>query len=260
MAVNQLIILLTIALTIYIISLIIKNASIADIFWGIYFVVLTDVAIFSMTSLNPYKLLLGLLVNIWGLRLAIHIFLRFIKSKKEDRRYAEFRLKWGKNFNIRSLFQNFLLQSLLAYLIVLPLLITINSNFNSEFSVSLIWVGFILWLVGFVIESVADFQLNDFLSNNKDKSKIMDSGLWKYSRHPNYFGEILLWWAAWLICLGIGVGLWTIFGPIIITVLILFVSGVPLAEKRLKNNEKYREYIRVTSKLILLPRKKDQRI
>ncbi len=252
---DYLAIILAVSIIGYIISLFIKNASIADVFWGLYFVLITDYLLFSARSLNTAKLTLAFVINVWGFRLSFHILGRLIKSKKEDRRYADFRVKWGDKFNYRSLLQNFLFQGLLAFLIALPIIIVLKRPSNILINWA-VYGGFFVWLVGFMVESLADYQMTIFLKNKRGNNEILDSGLWRYSRHPNYFGELLSWWSIWLICFGLNVPVLSLLSPLLLSVLILFVSGVPLAEKRLRSNPKYEKYILTTSVIIPWPPKK----
>lgn len=207
----------------YLISLYKKRNDIADIAWGLGFILLSFCALFFNPSL---KLLISfILVSVWGLRLAIHIYQRN-KNKKEDQRYQKFK----KN----PYFEVFITQGFFMWLISWPI---INS------SGPLIWLnllGVIVWLIGFYFESRADQELKVFLKNKKNKGKILQSGLWSISRHPNYFGEVTLWWGIWL--LNMSANWWTIIGPLTITFLILKVSGVPLLEKRYAGNKDFEEY------------------
>ncbi len=252
--VNYLAIILTASILGYIISLLIKNSSVADVFWGLYFVLITDYLLFSSQSLNATKLTLAFMINVWGFRLSFYVLGKMIKTKKEDSRYADFRLKWGNKFNYRSLLQNFLLQAVLAFIIALPIIFVFQSQSNVLINWA-VYIGFLIWLVGFIIETLADYQKSNFHKQKRGKDEFLSSGLWRYSRHPNYFGEIVSWWAIWLICFGLNVPVFTMLSPLLLSVLILFVSGIPLSEKRLKLNTKYQKYITVTSPIILWPPK-----
>jgi steroid 5-alpha reductase family enzyme len=136
----------------------------------------------------------------------------------------------------------------------LPILI-INKNGNGGLNL-LTAIGFAVWLVGFYFESIGDKQLNQFIKNPNNKGKLMNSGLWRYSRHPNYFGEVTQWWGIWLISINAINGIFGIIGPITITILILFVSGVPLLENKYKGRKDFEEYKMKTSAFIPLPPKK----
>ncbi len=180
----------------FLISVIIKRNDIADIAWGLGFVFLAWLGGFFQ-GLNSKSIIVNLLITVWGLRLSLHIFLRNYK-KDEDYRYKKWREEW-KNFYLRSFFQIYLLQGVLLYLIVLPVLFINYSNF-SGFKL-LDFIGVFIWLFGFCFEAVADYQLKKFISERSNKGKIMNKGLWRYSRHPNYFGEVTLWWGIFAIAL-----------------------------------------------------------
>ncbi len=252
---NYLLIILGISVIGYLISLVIKNSSIADVFWGLYFVAITDYLLFSINQTTTAKLTLAFLINVWGFRLSFHIFGRLLKSKKEDRRYVEFREKWGNSFYLKSLIFNFFFQGLLAFLIAIPVIMVLRGQ-NIVLINWAVDAGIFIWLIGFLTESVADYQMSSFIKKKTGKDEILNSGLWRYSRHPNYFGELVQWWSIWLICFGLNVEVLTVFSPLLLSVLILFVSGIPLAEKRLKGNSKYNQYVKITSVIIPWPPKK----
>ena len=221
----------------FVASLLKKRNDIADIAWGLGFILVT----FFNFIFNPsLKLLISLLlVSIWGLRLAIHIYNRN-KNKKEDYRY--------KKFRSNPYFKVFIIQGFFMWLISLPLI----GSFGNLKWFNLI--GILVWLTGFYFESTADKQLKVFLNNPKNKGKIMQSGLWAYSRHPNYFGEVTMWWGIWL--LNLSQIWWTIFGPLTITYLILKVSGVPLLEEKYKDNKDFQDYKKRVSVFFPLKPKK----
>lgn len=229
-------------------SLMLRRNDVADIAWGIGFVLVAWSTYFISGSQNILAVIINILVTIWGLRLAVHILLRNIK-KKEDYRYEGWRKEWGKWFIPRSYLQVFLLQGVLLYLIALPV-IYINSIEVSNIT----WLsvlGILVWLVGFFFEVVGDWQLSKFIKNPENKGKLMKYGLWKYTRHPNYFGEVTLWWGIFLISLVSLNSVFNIVGPLTITILILFVSGVSLLEKKYEGRKDFEEYKRETS--IFLP-------
>jgi steroid 5-alpha reductase family enzyme len=236
----------------FVVSLIKKRNDVADVAWGIGFVLLTWVSYFLSGDFGMRGLLVGLLVSVWGLRLAWHIHRRN-KGKAEDYRYLAWRQEWGKWFYLRSYMQVYLLQGLFLFLIVLPVLL-INKNAEVPFAL-LDFVGLSVWLVGFYFEAVGDAQLRRFVQDPANKGKLMQSGLWAYTRHPNYFGEVTQWWGIWLLALSVPSGLIGIVGPITITFLILKVSGIPMLEKKMAENPEFAEYKRKTSVFIPLPRK-----
>lgn len=236
----------------FVVSLIRKRNDVADVAWGLGFVLMTGASFFLSGDSGIRGMLVGVLVSIWGLRLAWHIHRRN-KGKVEDYRYLAWRKEWGKWFYIRSYFQVYLLQGLFLFLIVSPVLL-INKNAGPSL-VLLDFLGVAVWLVGFYFEALGDAQLARFIKNPENKGKLMQSGLWAYTRHPNYFGEVVQWWGLWLIALSVP-GAWLgIVGPMTITFLILKVSGVPMLEKKLEGNPEFAEYKRKTSIFIPLPRK-----
>ena len=237
----------------FFVSLLLKRNDVADIAWGIGFVVASLVPLFSYGVHVDRGLLVTVLVVIWGSRLSIHIFRRNI-HKSEDARYGAWRITWGKWFVIRSYFQVFILQGFLLILIVSPVII-INTYRGG--SISLFdGVGVLIWCIGFFFESKGDAELRAFLMNPNNTGKILDTGLWKYTRHPNYFGEVAQWWGLWIVALAVPYGYLGIIGPLTITFLILKVSGVPMLEKRMSENQLFDEYRRRTSVFFPLPRKK----
>ncbi|MEI8223767.1 MAG: DUF1295 domain-containing protein [bacterium] len=236
----------------YGVSLIRARNDVADIGWGTYFIGISLVTFLMHVPRFDVRLIPLGLVAIWGMRLSWHIFKRHQKSP-EDRRYVAWRNQWGNGwyFYVRSFVQVFLLQALLAVIIVSPVIILMQSPVYGSFG----WMiaGVIIWLIGFISESVADRQLKAFISIPENKGHIMQSGLWKYSRHPNYFGEVTQWWGLWVIALGVPYGVLGIIGPLIITGLIVFVSGIPLAESSMVANPEFIEYKKRTSALIPIP-------
>ena len=236
----------------FIVSIIKKRNDIADVAWGIGFILLAWGSYIIINDFNLRGLLVGILVSIWGLRLAWHIYTRN-KGKTEDYRYLTWRKEWGNWFYLRSYFQVYILQGIFLFLIILPVLI-INKNSGQAISILDI-VGVLIWLVGFFFEAVGDAQLSQFIKNPENKGKIMQSGLWQYTRHPNYFGEVTGWWGIWLIALGVPNGWLGIIGPLTITILILKVSGIPLLEKKMEENPEFAEYKKRTSMFIPLPPK-----
>lgn len=229
---------------IFVIALVKKDNGIIDMFWGIAFIITALGSLFISKNISFQLVIIILLVSLWGLRLSYHIFKRNYK-KEEDFRYANFRKEWKKLFNIRVYFQIFILQALLSFIISLPIISLVNSDSKLTF---LNIFGIIIWIVGFTFEVVGDRQLKFFIKNRKDKNSIIKTSLWKYTRHPNYFGEVLLWWGIFVIAYNSN--LLIIISPITITFLLLFVSGVPMLEKKYERNEKYLQYKKETNKFI----------
>jgi steroid 5-alpha reductase family enzyme len=226
-----------------------KN-DVADIAWGGGFIVAAVTAIALQNALTPRAVLIFLLVLVWGVRLIAHIGARNI-GKPEDPRYRQWRQDWGTHTAIRSFFQIFLFQGLLLLIISIPATYCIMSESRPLSLLDL--VGFAAWLTGFLFETVGDRQLATFKKDPANKGRIMTSGLWKCTRHPNYFGEVLLWWGIYIIALSVPGGWMTIIGPLTITVLILWVSGIPLLENKYKGNAEFEEYKRTTSAFFPLP-------
>lgn len=237
----------------FIVSLIKKRNDVADVAWGLGFVVLAWSSLLISSNFQIRSLLVVLLVSIWGLRLFWHIGRRNQK-KSEDARYAKWRRDWGKWFLMRSYFQIYILQGTLLFIIALPILL-VNKNSNSTLN-PLDFLGLIIWAIGFFFEVVGDTQLRNFIKNPANKGKIMTKGLWSCTRHPNYFGEVLLWWGIWLIAFSVPGGWLAIIGPITITFLILEVSGAPMLEKQLEKKPGFSEYKKRVSIFFPLPPKK----
>lgn len=226
----------------YIVGVIIKNASIIDIGWGFGFVVIALVSFAQNTTWTSG--IVTLLVSIWGLRLTRHIFKRNV-GKPEDFRYANFRRDWAKTYYIRSYFQLFMFQAVMMFLISMSYVLA--NEIGKINSLPLFILGGAIWLFGFLFEAIGDYQLKKFVGNKENKGKLIDIGLWRYTRHPNYFGEATLWWGIFLMSIAIGAPWYTIISPITITILVRFVSGVPFLEERLKKRAGYEEYVNKTN-------------
>jgi steroid 5-alpha reductase family enzyme len=230
----------------WLLSLALKNSSIVDIFWGTGFVIVAWTAFFlTSDGYEARKWLLVILVTIWGLRLSLHI-LRRNWGKPEDFRYQAWRAQAGAAWWWRSLFKVFLLQGALLWIISTPLLAAQYSP-EPDHLTQLDFLAIPVWLTGFFFEAVGDWHLARFKANPDNKGKVLSTGVWRYTRHPNYFGDATQWWAYYLIALSAGAW-WTIFSPILMTLLLMRVSGVTLLEKTLKEEKPgYKEYIETTS-------------
>lgn len=231
---------------IFILAQIMKNNSIVDSFWGPGFFIVALSTFFQSKTKGLKSILILLLVTIWAFRLFTHITIRNWK-KPEDYRYQNMRKKWGNSFiKLKSYINVFILQGFLLYIIALPIISVSNSQ-TQKLNLFNIF-GLLIWIIGFYFEVVGDKQLKDFKSKPENKGKIMQEGLWKYTRHPNYFGESTMWWG--IFCIAIvnirQIGL--IISPILITILLLFVSGVPLLENKYKDREDFIEYSKKTNK------------
>jgi len=246
---NAALVILGLMIALWLISLLLKDSSIVDIFWGTGFVI-TAWFYFFLTpdGFAARKLLIVILTTIWGLRLSIHILLRNW-GHGEDYRYQQWRQEAGSNWWWRSFFKVFLLQGALMWIISAPLLAA-QSNPNPARLIWLDYLGAILWGIGFFFEAVGDWQLARFRANPDNKGKLLNTGLWYYTRHPNYFGDAAQWWGFYLIATAAG-GYWTIFSPIIMTLLLRRVSGVTMLEKSLKESKPgYKEYVETTNPFI----------
>ncbi|MEM6997649.1 MAG: DUF1295 domain-containing protein [Patescibacteria group bacterium] len=238
----------------YFISLKIRDASIIDIAWGLGFVLIALSLYLTVDPPSATQTLLMIFVSIWGARLTIHIGRRKI-GKPEDWRYAQWRKDWGKNFWWMSYFRIFLLQAALMTMVASPIIISAQST---DASIGLLgYIGAMLWVFGFLFETTADWQLDSFLKQRKlghTKQKIMTSGLWKYTRHPNYFGEVTLWWGLGLMSVSLPHGWLGVIGPLVISFIILGIS-MPMLERKYSGDKDFQSYAKRTSIFIpLLPR------
>jgi steroid 5-alpha reductase family enzyme len=228
-----------------------KKISVVDVAWGGGFVLIA----WLVATNNPSarSLLIAVLITIWGIRIVNHLGRRVFKSKGDDERYVELSKKWGHNKWMRAYFSIFMLQGLLALAICLPVLIATNEQ-NENLGILSV-LGSAIWAFGFLIEAHADKQLRQFVGDPANKGKVMDQGLWKLSRHPNYFGELTQWWGIAIIALQVQYGWVGLFGPLVLSILIIFVSGIPPIERKKKSDPAYADYMRRTSPLILWPPK-----
>jgi steroid 5-alpha reductase family enzyme len=212
------------------IGTVLRNNGIVDVAWGLGFVCIAWFTGIASGTWGAPQIVVTFLVTVWGLRLAYHIGKRNI-GKAEDFRYAQWRKDWGRWAIVRSFFQVYMLQGLFMLIIAVPIIL-INTVAISSGVMLASWIGLGVWVVGFFFEAVGDAQLRRFLHSPEHKGTLMTSGLWKYTRHPNYFGEAVMWWGIWLFALGIPFGWYAIVSPITITLLVRFVSGVPMLEKK----------------------------
>jgi len=230
----------------WILSVFLKNVSIVDSFWGIAFILASISYYLNTEGHSDRKELVVALVIIWGLRLSIYIGWRSW-NKPEDYRYQEFRKKYGaKRYWWFSYFQVFLLQGLLSWLISIPIL-TAMYYMPTVKLYYVDYIAVILWLIGFIFEAGGDYQLARFKNKVENKGKVLQTGLWKYTRHPNYFGDATIWWAFGLFSIAVKSYI-PLLGPLLMSWLIVKISGVSLLEKELKNTKpKYQEYVEKTS-------------
>ncbi len=237
----------------FVLAIIVKRNDVVDIAWGLGYLVLAAYYITNY-EISGRAILITVLISIWGIRLAIFVFQRN-RGKKEDFRYLNWRNTW-KLFYLRSYFQIYLLQATMLLLIISPFTILMSQGSQPDLNY-LDLIGATVWLIGFLFEAVGDYQLSAFKKKPENKGKIIESGLWKYTRHPNYFGEVSLWWGIFIITASSPGFLYGILGPLTITVLILFVSGVPMLEEKYKGNPEFEAYKKKTSKFFPLPSRKN---
>ncbi len=223
----------------YITALVRKRNDIADVAWGLGFVTIAWANFIRSDMHDDFRTWLTLaLVTVWGIRLALHIGSRHFSHDEEDGRYVDMRKKW-KYEKIQSFTNVFLSQGFFMLLVATPIML-----FFFETPTELAWfncIGLALWVFAFTFEAVGDYQLKQFIKT-KEKGEIMKQGLWKYTRHPNYFGEIMSWWGFFIFTLFTPYWYVGIIGPLTITYLILGVSGIPMLEKRYKGNKDYEQY------------------
>lgn len=225
-------------------SVYLKNVSIVDSLWSVMFILAACVyAAAAARPLDSRAALVLALVAIWGLRLSIYITWRNW-GHGEDPRYQAIRARNQPHFALKSLYLVFLLQALLAWIISLPLL---GSLLSERALGALDAAGAMLWLLGLAFEAGGDWQLARFKADPSNKGRVMDRGFWRYTRHPNYFGDFCVWWGLYLIALSAGAW-WSIVGPLIMSLLLMRVSGVTLLEKDIgKRRPEYADYVRRTN-------------
>lgn len=221
--------------------------------WGLGFVIIAWYLMIENWNFLIPRVIMTVLVTIWGLRLFIHIIQRNL-GKEEDFRYKKWREDWGKWLIPRAFLQVYMLQGLFMGIISLPVILIRNES--GPWNLLILVIGLGIWILGFIFESVGDKQLKNFIGDPSNRGKIMDRGLWKYTRHPNYFGEATMWWGIFLIGMSAGISILSIISPLTITTLLLFVSGVPMLEKSMKDKPGYQEYAERTSIFIPLPPKR----
>ena len=230
----------------WLLSIFKRDVSIVDSIWSLMFLAAALVYILHNQAFGWREIVIFSLVLIWALRLAVYLTWRNW-GQSEDNRYQEIRTKYSPNFALKSLLIIFVFQAVIAWLVSLPLLVTLTTS--QAFSL-LDGIAVILWLVGMGFETIADIQLYRFKSNPDNKGKVLDTGLWHYSRHPNYFGEFCIWWGFYLFAVSSG-GWWTILSPLMMSFLLLRFSGVALLEKDIhERRPAYRSYITRTNAFI----------
>lgn len=228
----------------FILAQLLKDNGIIDIGWGLGFVVV-GTYVFIGRGLTDAYILLFLVTLFWGLRLAIYILVRRLHEKKEDWRYQKWRKEWGKHFIIKAFFKVFMTQGVFMFIISLPL---IQPRFQVLLH-SIQYIGVGISIIGIIWEGIADWQLFKFKKDSNNKGKIIQSGLWKYSRHPNYFGEMLVWWGIFIISISFGNWWISIISPITISGVLIFIS-TPMLEKQMKKKTGFERYKQSTNRFI----------
>lgn len=232
---------------IYAVAQLVKDNSIMDIAWGMGFILIASLAIYYDQYPGYKARVIMFCTALWGLRLSIFLAVRNI-GKPEDYRYAAWRKAWGKHAWWRAFLQVFLLQGTIMYVVSLVLQGGIFSDTQS-----LLWynyLGLAIFLFGFFFEAIGDQQMKAFKSDASNKGKVMNTGLWRYTRHPNYFGEALIWWGLFLLAWPSAIGLLSLVSPVLMTFLLLKVSGVAMLERKYSDNPAYRKYQQETSSFI----------
>jgi steroid 5-alpha reductase family enzyme len=231
---------------IFIIAHNLKDNSVVDFFWGPGFVVVAAFTLMEATGWDVRKGVVSFLVFLWATRLAVHILMRN-RGKGEDFRYKAWRETW-KNFVLRSFFQIFMLQGLFMLIISAPIWF-VNSMPNAPLTP---WdnAGLVVFGIGFFFEVIGDMQLTRFRKDPANKGKIITTGLWSITRHPNYFGEVLVWWGISLYAISLPLGWITLISPVILTLLLRFVSGVPMLEKKYKDHPDWEDYCLKTAPFV----------
>ncbi|MFX0039087.1 MAG: DUF1295 domain-containing protein [Promethearchaeota archaeon] len=239
----------------FIVGTIKKNNGLMDVFYGPgYFVfALTSIIINFMinSTVNIRQIIVTSLVFIWALRLGMYVFIRN-RGKPEDYRYQEMRERWKTNIILKSFIRVYIFQGVVIFIVAFPVWF-VNVSINPpilnflDFAGVTLWLGVLIWLIGFLFETFGDYQLFKFKKNPENKGKVMDRGLWKYTQHPNYFGEVTQWWGLYIIAIAIPFGFITFIGPFFITYMIIKVSGIKLLEKRFEADDKYADYKKRTS-------------
>jgi steroid 5-alpha reductase family enzyme len=237
--------------TVWIISVILNDASIVDLIWGLGFVIVAWVVLATTEGTGPRGWLLVGLTTVWGLRLSVHLAVRNL-GHGEDFRYQKMRAKSPDDFWWKSLFSVFLLQGVLMWIVSLP--VQIGQRPPGRPLGLLDLAGVMVWVIGFYFETVGDHQLGRFKADPANRGRVLDTGLWRYTRHPNYFGDFMVWWGLYLIAAAAGAW-WTALGPIVMSILLMRVSGVGLLESTIGDRRPgYDDYIRRTNAFFPGPR------
>lgn len=237
----------------WLLSLKLRDVSIVDIFWGLGFVIVALFGLVLGDGAEPRQWLVFALVAVWGLRLSIHLFRRN-HGRGEDPRYAAMREAHGESWPLASLFWVFALQGLLIAWVSLPVQVALSLPQPAALTLA-DGLGALLVLIGIGFEAVGDHQLERFKADPANRGRVLQTGLWRYTRHPNYFGDCCVWWGLYGIAAGTGAGAWTIGSPLVMSWLLLRVSGVALTERQMAGRPGYADYVRRTSPFFPRPPK-----
>ena len=250
-----LVVLLIVTALVWVVSLIKRDASIVDPLWSMLFLAAAiTYAVRSSAPEGARRTVILVLVAVWALRLSIYLLWR-AWGEEEDYRYQSMRRRQGPNFPMKSLVTVFWFQGVLAWLVSAPLLAAVDGTDSTEGLGILAWLGIALWAVGLFFEAVGDWQLARFKADPANKGQVLDAGVWRLTRHPNYFGDFAIWWVYFLIAADAG-GWWSIYGSLLMSFLLLRVSGVAMLERTItKRRPGYEEYIRTTNAFFPGPKK-----
>ncbi len=249
---SNLAIVATVFTALWLVSLWVRDASIVDIAWGPSFVVVCWASLLLTGQSNPQSVAIVTLVSIWGIRLCVYLAWRNL-GKGEDFRYRSMRDKHGAWFSAISLCSVFLLQAGIVWVVSLP--IQAGVALSGELS-WLAYLGMLVYALGLTFEAVGDYQLARFKADPTNRGRVMNQGLWRYTRHPNYFGDFLVWWGIYLVACEPSTWWWTVVGPLIMSALLIWVSGVRHLEGSLASRiNGYKAYVERTSPFFPLPPK-----
>ncbi len=226
--------------------------AVVDTLWGPGFAVVALVAALVGDGSGWRRLLLVVVVGVWGMRLGVHIFLR-ARGAGEDPRYTEIQARAAGNPDLHMVRRVYLLQALVMLVVSLPVTVGANSTGGGGPVAVLVVVGLVLWVVGMVFETVGDLQLTRFRGDPSTRGTVLDTGLWRYTRHPNYFGDFCVWWGVFALALGSPWVLLTVVGPVLMSRLLTRTTGKELMERHLSGRKGYAEYVARTSGFLPLP-------
>lgn len=252
---------IVIMVLLWIISRQLQDVSIVDIYWGPGFAIIAGLSLYQAPVVTLHNVVLTGIAILWGLRLGGYLLIRWTQKEGEDPRYAAMRRNRSPNFELKSLWIVFLFQSVVMWTVAFPIQFGIGGSTGSQTPL-ILTLGLALFAIGFFFEAVGDAQLARFRADPANKGKVMDRGLWAWTRHPNYFGDAVIMWAFYLVAVaGAASAWWTVFAPAIMTYFLLRVSGVAMMEKGLsKTKPEYAEYVARTSVFIPLPPKRNSTI